>query len=131
LIIADTDVIIDFFTDTVPVSDEILKIILEKRLCLTSMTVYELYAGVIGKKRLNQVETLITSVPIFSLGVTEAAIAGKIYTYLKAKGKLIGHRDIIIAGICIANGLPLFTKNMTHFRMIPQLDLYSVSNENR
>ncbi len=95
------------------------------------MTVYELYAGVIGKKRLNQVETLITSVPIFSLGITEAAIAGKIYTYLKAKGKLIGHRDIIIAGICIANGLPLFTKNMTHFRMIPQLDLYSVSNENR
>ena len=58
LIIADTDVIIDFFTDTKPVSDKISKIILEKRLCLTSLTVYELYDRVIGKKRLNQIGTL-------------------------------------------------------------------------
>ncbi|MDY7030331.1 MAG: hypothetical protein SVY10_00310 [Thermodesulfobacteriota bacterium] len=58
LIIADTDDIIDFFTDNKPVSDEISKIILEKRLCLASLTVYELYDGVIGKKRLNQIGTL-------------------------------------------------------------------------
>ena len=95
------------------------------------MTVYELYAGIIGKKRLNQMDILITSVPVLSLGVTEAAIAGRIYTELKTKGKLVGHQDIIIAGICIANGLPLFTKNTTHFRIIPQLDLYSLSDENR
>jgi len=125
LIIADTDVIIDFFTDNRPVSDEISKFILEKRLGLTSVTVYELYAGVIGKKRIKQIEDLITKVPIFSFGVTEAALAGRIYTALKAKGRLIGNQDIIIAGICIANKLPLFTKNIAHFSVIPQLSLYS------
>ena len=127
LIVADTDVIIDFFTDTKPISDTVSEIILQKRLSLTSMTVYELYAGIVGKKRLKQIENLITRVPVFGLGVTEAAVAGKVYTHLKAKGRLIGNQDIIIAGICIANDLPLLTKNTTHFSIIPQLNLYSVA----
>ena len=115
LIVADTDVIIDFFTGTRPTSDMVSDIIREKRLGLTSITVYELYAGVSGRQRLKQIENLVTSLPIFSFGATEAAVAGEIYTGLKAQGRLIGHQDIIISGICITHRLPLFTNNMPNY----------------
>lgn len=91
------------------------------------MAVYELYAGVVGRKRLEQIEKLVTLITVFGLGVTQAAIAGRIYTSLKAKGRLIENQDIIIAGICIANNPSLFTKNISHFSIVPQLNLYPIA----
>jgi predicted nucleic acid-binding protein len=33
----------------------------------------------------------------------------------------IGNQDILIAGICLANGLPLLTRNSAHFAPIKGL----------
>ncbi|MFQ6083254.1 MAG: type II toxin-antitoxin system VapC family toxin [Candidatus Aminicenantia bacterium] len=126
LIIADTDGIIDFFADIPPFAQVISKLINKDQLAITSISVYELYAGITGKKRLKQIETFIENIFIFPLNTVEAAIAGKIFTDLKAKGKLIGNQDILITGICIANSLPLLTKNQSHFRNIEKLKLISV-----
>jgi len=59
------------------------------------------------------------------LNTLEAAIAGRIYTQLKSRGKLVGTHDILIAAICLANDLPLYTKNIAHFSEIKDIRLLS------
>jgi tRNA(fMet)-specific endonuclease VapC len=81
-----------------------------------------LYGGVVGARRLKQIEAFFESVPVFGLDLLAAAYAGKIYTDLKSKGLAIGNQDILIAGICLANGLPLLTRNTAHFASVKGLD---------
>ncbi len=102
-----------------------LDLISQEEAALTSISVFELYAGIEGKRRLSQIETLIRDLTILPLDVIEAAVAGKIYTQLKLRGQLIGTHDILIAGICLANGLPLYTKNVTHFSKIEDIHILS------
>jgi tRNA(fMet)-specific endonuclease VapC len=126
IIIADTDVIIDFFANEPRFGRYVSELIQKNKLAITSVSVFELYAGVIGKKRLKQIETFVKSVFIFPLSLIEAATAAKIFTELKRRGKLIGNQDILIAGICVANSLPLLTRNTAHFTAIKELKLVLV-----
>lgn len=123
LIILDTDVVIDFFTGISPEAESVSKLISQEEAALTSISVFELYAGIEGKRRLGQIETFIRDLTIIPLDVIEAALAGKIYTQLKSKGQLIGTHDILIAAVCIANGLPLYTKNAIHFSKIKDIQI--------
>jgi tRNA(fMet)-specific endonuclease VapC len=93
------------------------------RLALTAMTVFELYAGVTGSKRLDQIDNLISLTKVFALGAEEALTAVGIYNSLKREGKLIGIQDVLIAGVCLARGRPLLTRNRDHFSRITDLKL--------
>ena len=123
MIILDTDVVIDFFTGISPEAEGVSKLISQEEAALTSISVFELYAGIEGKRRLGQIETFIRDLTIIPLDVIEAALAGKIYTQLKSNGQLIGTHDILIAAVCIANGLPLYTKNVIHFSKIKDIQI--------
>ncbi len=123
MIILDTDVIIDFFSGISPGAEIVLKLISQEEAALTSVSVFELYAGIEGKRRLKQIEIFIRDLTIFPFDVIEAAIAGRIYTQLKSKGRLIGTHDILIAAICLTNGLPLYTKNVSHFSKIEDIQI--------
>jgi predicted nucleic acid-binding protein len=68
LVIADTDAVVDFFSDTEP----------------------------------------------FAQSLTE----------LKSKRVTIGNQDILIAGVCLANELPLATRNTGHFGVVRGLEIY-------
>ncbi len=127
LIVVDTDVIIDFFRDISPAAGVFSELISSERAAITAISVFELYAGIEGAKRLRQIETLVQEILILPLNVIEAAMGGRIYTQLKSKGKLIGTHDILIAAICIANDLPLYTKNIAHFSEIKDIRLLSSS----
>ena len=126
LIILDTDVVIDFFTGVSPEAEGVLKLISQEEAALTAISVFELYAGIEGKRRLDQIETFIRDLTILPLDVIEAALAGKIYTQLKSKGQLIGTHDILIAAVCLANGLPLYTKNVIHFSKIKDIQILTI-----
>ena len=67
IVIADTDVVIDFFSGEEPVASTVADFIYEGGLALTSVTVFELYAGITGKKRLKQIDDLISIMPVFPL----------------------------------------------------------------
>ena len=117
----DTDVVIDFFNGVFPGAEIMSKLISGQEVALTSISVFELYAGIEGKRRLSQIETLIQGVTILPLDVIEAVIAGRIYTQLKSKGQLVGTHDILIAATCVANRIPLYTKNVAHFSKIEDI----------
>ena len=121
LIVVDTDVVIDFFNGVFPGAEVMSKLISGQEVALTSISVFELYAGIEGKRRLSQIETLIQGVTILPLDVIEAVIAGRIYTQLKSKGQLVGTHDILIAATCVANRIPLYTKNVAHFSKIEDI----------
>lgn len=124
IVIADSDVIIDYFNGVNPSADVVAALIAGRSLGLTAVSVFELFAGVVGKKRLKAVELLLSQATIVPLDAKAGITAAGVYTELKKKGQLIGNQDTLIAGICIANGLPLFTRNRSHFEKIPGLDLY-------
>lgn len=122
--VADTDIVIDFFTDTPPQAQAVAELLKEGRLGVTAITVFELYAGVRGAKRLRQLESFFARVPVLPLDLVAAAYAGRIYTDLKSEGVTVGNQDVLIAGICLANGLPLFTRNSSHFAHIEGLAIF-------
>ena len=121
----DTDVIIDFFRDKPPAANVFAELISLEKAAMTAISVFELYAGIEGAKRLRQIETLVQELTILPLNTLEAAMAGRIYTQLKSRGKLVGTHDILIAAICVANDLPLYTKNIAHFSLIKDIRLLS------
>jgi tRNA(fMet)-specific endonuclease VapC len=125
LIVVDTDVIIDFFRDISPAADVFSLLVPLEKAAMTAISVFELYAGVEGTKRLKQIETLVQEMTVLPLNTVEAAIAGRIYTQLKSRGKLIGTHDILIAATCVANDLPFYTKNVAHFSAIKDIRLLS------
>ena len=125
LIVVDTDVIIDFFRDISPAANVFAELISLEKAAMTAISVFELYAGIEGAKRLRQIETLVQKLIILPLNTLESAIAGRIYTQLKSRGKLVGTHDILIAAICLANDLPLYTKNIAHFSEIKDIQLLS------
>jgi len=126
LVIADTDVIIDFFSGVDPFAKAVADLIRKDSLRLAAITVLELYAGVTGSKRLGQIDGLVSVSTVFSFGTKEALAAVGIYNDLKKKGKLIGIQDILIAGVCLAQKKALLTRNRDHFSRIPALKLYNV-----
>ena len=125
LIVVDTDILIDFFSNVTPGAEVVSTLISRGEAVLTSVSGFELYAGVEGKRRLKQIETLIQNLMILPLDVFEAVMAGKIYTELKTKGQMIGTHDILIAAICLTNGLPLYTKDVVHFSKVEDLPVLS------
>jgi len=126
IVIADTDVVIDFFSGSFPFAVAVADLIKKDRLAVTAITVYELYAGILGTKRLRQIEAFVENIPVMPLEKVEAAWAGRIYTELKSQGKMIGNQDILIAGICLANSLPLLTRNAAHFESIKGLEIIRI-----
>ena len=50
---------------------------------------------------------------------------GQTYRYLRVNGSLIGANDLWIAATGIAYGMPVVTRNVSHFRRVPGLDVLS------
>ncbi len=126
IVIADTDVIIDFFSGTEPVASAIEQLILQDSLALTSITVFELYAGITRKKRIKQIDNLTSLLPVFPFEEKHAETSAEIYNELKKSGNLIGNQDILIAGICITHDIPIITRNTDHFSRISRLRIFSL-----
>lgn len=63
--------------------------------------------------------------PFFLLPVTPdvAWEYGRTYRHLRGTGQLIGANDLWIAATALANGMPVVTRNVAHFRRVPHLEV--------
>jgi len=123
LIVADTDVLIDYLAGTHSIADQVKSYIESDRFQTTAVSCFELLSGAGDNRRGDEVRRLLAAIPVLALdreGATQAAIVRQ---QLSSDGFSIGMGDSLIAGIALANDLPLFTRNLKHFENVRNLDL--------
>lgn len=104
-----------------------LQIIIKKKVYVSSITLAELQYGVynsqnIEKNRISLTE-FIAPFSLLSFDDDDAEEFGKIRSYLKQNGIIIGPYDMLIAAQAIAKGLILVTNNTGEFSRIKNLEI--------
>lgn len=97
------------------------------RLCVSSITVAELYYGAeksqFPEKNLAVVEDFLSRLTILDYASKAAFHFGNIKTILSKKGQIIGENDIHIAAHARSEGLILVSNNMSEFERVEGLRL--------
>jgi tRNA(fMet)-specific endonuclease VapC len=118
-VILDSDVLIDFLNGRA--STELMAAIESGRLLTTTISLFEVLRGTAGARRsreMTRVFELVEQLPLTALAATRAA---QIDQQLRAVGQRLDTADTLIAGIALANDLPVVTRNRRHFDRIPGL----------
>ncbi len=126
MILADTDVLIDFLVGVQPVKNQIAQYIKAERLETTAITCFELLSGADQTKRGHAVRQLLDALSVLPLDREAARHAAEVRRKLDRAGQTLGMGDSLIAGIALAHNLPLFTRNRAHFERVEKLELVKV-----
>lgn len=123
MIIADTDVLIDYLHGVNPVFDQVSRCIATDGLSITSITVFELLSGANDSRLGRATRILAEGLPLLALDYASAQCAAEIRGHLEQKGYVIGMADNLIAAIAVTSQRPLLTRNTAHFERVPGLRL--------
>jgi predicted nucleic acid-binding protein len=126
LIIADTDVLIDYLNDFPPISAQVLAIRRAEHLQTTVVTCFEILSGARGSAG-ERARRLVAALPIIALSQESAERAAVIHQRLEERGFVIGMADSLIAGIALTHSLPLLTRNRRHFEQVEGLELVPIA----
>lgn len=127
MMIADTDVLIDFLANRSPVADRIALELEHAALQTTAVTRFELLAGARTARQERMIAELLAALPTLPLDATAADRAAAVRRSLEKRGQGIGMGDSLIAGIVLANRGILLTRNREHFERVPDLKLGTLS----
>ena len=94
----------------------------DARLYLPVIVAGELAAG---SSMANRPRWEVFLAPFFLLPVTPdvAWEYGRTYRHLRGTGQLIGANALWIAATALANGMPVVTRNVAHFKRVPHLEV--------
>lgn len=124
--VTDTNTLIYFFKGSGNVSQKLLSIP-PKEIGIPSIVLYELEVGIAKskapRKRLKQLEEMMSIINILSFTAKEARSSAKIRAQLEHKGRTIGPIDILIAGTALAHQAILVTHNLKEFKRIDKLQV--------
>ena len=123
MIVADTDVLIDFLAGSDPGADLVATHLEQGSLWTTVISQFELLAGVRNKKQLNTIRQLLRALPTLALEAGAAEVAAEIGRDLGSRGEQIAMPDSLIAGIVVHQGATLLTRNEKHFARVKDLRL--------
>jgi tRNA(fMet)-specific endonuclease VapC len=129
LIVADTDVLIDYLEGILPVKAQITGYAKARRLQTTAITCFELLSGAGEGKRGDAIRALVSALPILPLDLQAATRAAEVRRDLEGAGQSIGMADSLIAGIALAHNMALFTRNRKHFERVPHLKLVDIREQ--
>ena len=79
-------------------------------------------SGLLHRDARSQLESFRSFVEVnrvLTLSESAASIAAQMYAATRKAGQSVDDIDILIAGIAVANGMAVATKNGTHFGRIP------------
>lgn len=125
LLVADTDLVIDYLRDNGPGAAFLTQWELEGRLQLTAVTAFELRSGRDFQRRSTEILTLLARRTL-PLDTAAALCAGAVFAELQAAGRGMGFPDVLQAGICLRHDVPLATRNVRHFERVPGLRLVAL-----
>ena len=123
MIIADTDVLIDFLRGN---GDSAKRIAIEletRSFGTTVITAFEIRAGARTARQMSAVDTLLDAMNILPFGPEEARIAAEVRQQVESQGKPIRIAEYMIAAICIADGSVLITRNLEAFGRVKGLKI--------
>jgi len=123
LIVADTDVLIDFLVGRGPVADRISHEYERGGLATTVITRFELLSGARGARQETSIRELLDGLTILVLDRDAADVAATVRRRLEELGSGIGMGDSLIAGIVLLHGGILLTRNRRHFERVEGLHL--------
>ena len=128
MIVADTDVLIDFLSSHEPVASRVASgIAAPAGLVTTVVSRFELLAGARGGKQDRVVRQLLEALSILDLDSRGADCAAQVRRDLERAGASIGMADSLIAGIVLRHGGQLLTRNRRHFERVEGLRLAPLS----
>ena len=123
MIIADTDVLIDYLEGRRPGAEAVSQALRRDLLQTTTINYFELLAGARRRRQQGSVRALLESIQVLPLDVDAARKAAEVRQQLERSGIGIGMGDSLIAGIALARGATLLTRNQRHFERVPGLPL--------
>ena len=122
MIVADTDVLIDYISGVQPTTNRIAAYIQAQQLQTTVITCFELLSGAEGRKG-DHVRRFLAVLLVLPLDKEAAERAAELRRELEQRGQSIGVGDSLIAGIALTRNLSLFTRNRKQFERMPNLKL--------
>jgi len=121
VIVADTDVLIDALKGAEPSLGTVRKLLEGAGLATTAVTAFELLAGARIEHEQQEVENLIGGMTVLPVDLEAARRGAEVHRALRASGLAIGAADRLIAGIVLAQGGRLLTRNEREFARVPGL----------
>jgi len=131
MIVADTDVLIDFLEGCRPGSTAVASALASGQLQTTVISCYELLSGARQPAKRRAARTLLQAIPILPLDENTTRKAAEVRRHLEASGEMIGMADLLIAGIVLLQGSTLLTRNRHDFERIPHLSLADLPQTSR
>lgn len=123
MIVADSDVLIDYLTDRGPGAGRVAVLLAVGSLATTAVARFELLCGVRDEREERRVRDLLAALPVLALDGAAADAAARVRRELRSRGEDVGMADSLIAGIVLAAGAELLTRNQRHFIRVPSLRL--------
>lgn len=123
MIMFDTNIFIRVMRDKNEKVMRQIAVIGEENIALNPITLAEMYYGAFNKRELNAIKSALSSYFVYHF--EEKASVLFIDLMLRYG---VSHRlkipDAMIAAICIANGIELYTEKIKDFEFIPEMKLY-------
>jgi tRNA(fMet)-specific endonuclease VapC len=123
VIVADTDVLIDYLEGIEPAAKRIHLELEREELVTTVISRFELLAGAGNARQERILKELLVVLKCLPLDEPSADRAAGVRRSLEARGVGIGMGDSLIAGIVLRNDGVLLTRNRRHFERVPDLSL--------
>ncbi|CAN5248627.1 hypothetical protein BH23CHL9_BH23CHL9_00240 [soil metagenome] len=120
LIVADSDLIIDWLRGSGPGQVAVRRWIEQDRLRLTAITAFELRGGADFVNRADVIGPLLRR-RLLPLDGPAALEAGRVNAHLRSQGMSIGVADSLQAGICLRYRIALASRNRRHFDRVEGL----------
>jgi predicted nucleic acid-binding protein len=123
VIVADTDVLIDFLGGHEPAAARVALELEQGALKTTAITRFELLSGARGNGQETSIRKLLDALGTLALSADAADRAAVVRRDLERTGASIGMADSLIAGIVLDAGGVLLTRNHAHFGRVEGLAL--------
>ena len=123
-ILIDTDVVIEYLRSKDKPSTELIKLLQEHDVLLSSISEFELFLGAKTDRHQNDLEMLFSEVEVIPFDFGCGKIAANIWKDFQLMHQHLEIKDIFIASIAINNGVWLRTFNKKHFQGIKKLKMW-------
>ncbi len=123
MIVADTDVLIDFLAGQGSGADRVARALEQGNLATTTVSRFELLCGARKARQEATIRALLAAMLTLSLDPDAADAAAGVRRALERAGEHIGMADSLIAGIVLSRGGALLTRNRRHFERVKGLRL--------